>query len=86
MRRVHVFADEAGNFDFSNGPSASKYFILTTLVMKECSLGERLLALRRQLAFEGLEIHQEGFHASEDKQAVRDRVFNGNEMMSGRTG
>ena len=26
--RTHIYADESGNFDFTNGPGASRYFIL----------------------------------------------------------
>ena len=38
------------------------------------TIGDRLLALRRQCAFEGLGLDTT-LHATEDKQAVRDRVF-----------
>lgn len=75
MTRVHVFADEAGNFDFSRKEGASRYFILTTVTMADFGAGDAVLALRRQLAWEG---HQQGtndFHATEELQSVRDRVF-----------
>lgn len=75
MARITVFADEAGNFDFSLNARASRYFILTTIQLEDCSVGDALLAVRRQLAWEGAELHPDGFHASEDKQAVRDQVF-----------
>lgn len=55
MRRIHVFADEAGDFNFSVAPGASRYFILTTVTLEDCSVGDTLLALRRQLAWEGVE-------------------------------
>jgi hypothetical protein len=74
MSRVFVFADEAGNFDFSRNTGASKYFILTTVTLPDCSVGVSLLELRRELAWEGIGLNCE-FHATEDKQAVRDRVF-----------
>jgi hypothetical protein len=74
MGRRYVFADESGNFDFSRNAGASKYFILTTIVLHDCSVGQSLLELRRELAWEGLGLNNE-FHATTDLQVVRDRVF-----------
>ena len=74
MPNRFVFADEAGNFDFSRSRGASKYFVLTTITVDDCAVGEALLRLRRDLVWGGLEV-RDGFHASEDSQAVRDRVF-----------
>ncbi len=42
--------------------------------MDSCALGLELLELRRELLWEGHELG-DSFHASTDKQAVRDRVF-----------
>lgn len=53
---------------------ASRYFILTTVTLPDCSAADALLVLRRELAWEGLEAHPE-FHAVEERQAVRDRVY-----------
>lgn len=75
MARVHVFADEAGDFNFSNHPSASQYFILTTVTVEDFSVGDTLLAVRRQLAWDGIEQASADFHATEEVQLVRDRVF-----------
>lgn len=72
--RVFVFADEAGNFDFRRAHGATTYFILTTVTMTDCSPGDALLELRRQLAWEGLRLTPD-FHATEESQAVRHRVF-----------
>lgn len=72
--RKFLFADECGNFDFSRATGASRYFILVTVVMPECSVAHSLLDLRRELAWEGLGLETE-FHATADLQAVRDRVF-----------
>ena len=72
--RTHFFVDEAGNFDFSTNQGASKYFILTSVIMKDCDAADALLKLRRQMAWEGLDISG-SFHATTDKQAVRDLVF-----------
>ncbi|MGH2632508.1 MAG: DUF3800 domain-containing protein [Tepidiformaceae bacterium] len=75
MARVHVFADEAGNFDFSSKAGASRYFILTTVTMDNFRAGDALLSLRRQLAWEGVSSGTDDFHATEELQLVRDRVF-----------
>jgi hypothetical protein len=75
MSRLFVFADEAGNFNFSRREGASKYFIVCTIACDTCEqLGSGLLALRRRLTWEEAPIG-EYFHASEDKQAIRDAVF-----------
>src|SRR3972149_1742041 len=75
MSRLFIFADEAGCFNFSRNPGASKYYIVCTIACDECSkLGAALLDLRRELIWEKAPVH-EYFHASEDKQAIRDRVF-----------
>lgn len=72
--RQYVFADEAGDFDFSKNQRASKYFIACAVCMESEDLGLELLKLRRELAWEKLPLGDH-FHASEDKQSVRDRVF-----------
>lgn len=72
MSDLYVFADEAGELAFH--AKSSRYFILTTLTVPDCSIGDALLALRRHLAWEGIETHPE-FHATEELQQVRDRVF-----------
>ena len=72
--RKYVFADEAGNFDFSNKTGASEYFVLATVTAASTAVGDELLALRRSLAWDGVAL-ESNFHATEDSQAVRDRVF-----------
>ena len=74
MGRIYVFADEAGNFNFDRSPGASRYFILTTVTLADCSVGHDLLELRRQLTWEGVEL-TDHFHATEETQAVRDVVL-----------
>jgi hypothetical protein len=77
MTRKYVFADESGNFDFRPADRAraiSRYFILTTITLDDCAIGDALLALRRQLAWEGLPLTAH-FHATDERQVVRDRVF-----------
>lgn len=76
MARVHVFADEAGNFDFSRKAGASRFFILTTVAFPagHDALATSLRALRFALAWEGIDLRR-GFHATDDTVYVRDRVF-----------
>lgn len=73
-----IFGDEAGTTQFN--AKASKYFILTTATLADCAVADPLLALRRQLAWEGVETHPE-FHACEELQPVRDRVLDAMETL-----
>lgn len=71
-KTLYVFIDESGNFDFS--AKGSKHFILTGLATFDPVLNrDALIRLRYQLLKEGYD--HEYFHASEDKQHVRDEVF-----------
>lgn len=70
----YVFADEAGNFDFSNQQDASRYFILCTVTSDDCEAGDELLRLRRSLGWRGLHLDSV-FHSAKDPQAIRDEVF-----------
>lgn len=75
LGRVHLFADESGNFDFSRGRGASRYFILTSVTFFDDRASCRdLEALRYDLAWRGVD-HPGPFHATEDPQHVRDEVF-----------
>lgn len=74
MMRSYIYADESGNFDFSNQAGASRYFILTSVVVADHAIESDLLELRRELAWEG-EPLAGGFHATNDKRHVRERVF-----------
>jgi len=75
MSRVHVFGDEAGDLVFKPPapPGVSRHFIIGTVAMDDCSIAEDLTALRREFAWNGLQLDE--FHATVDKQRVRDRVF-----------
>ena len=72
--RKYIYADEAGNFDFSRKRGATRYFVLTTVAIDGHEIETELLGLRRELAWSGVEITGE-FHAAEDRQLVRDKVF-----------
>lgn len=76
LSRAYVFADESGNFDFRRANGASRYFVLGTVTMShsDTAVGNKLLELRRELAWNGVGLDSV-FHATEDSQLVRDKVF-----------
>jgi len=70
---LYVFLDEGGNFDFS--PNGTKYFTLTSVTKaRPFQIAPILDHLKYDLIETGLDF--EYFHATEDRQAVRDQVFN----------
>jgi hypothetical protein len=72
MAYLYVFVDEGGNYDFSKGGTA--YWVLTCLSTTDINPGVmELYELKHKLIDLGTDI--EYFHASEDRQAVRDEVF-----------
>ncbi|MEK6589612.1 MAG: DUF3800 domain-containing protein [Nitrospinota bacterium] len=78
MKTLYLFIDESGNFDFS--PSGTKFFVLTVLsTIKPFEISSPLLKLRYDLLPNyscGERMTEQGyFHASEDAQVVRNRVF-----------
>ena len=71
-RFIYIFLDEAGNLDFS--PSGTRYFSLTSITKERpFEAYKDLTELKYDLVELGTDI--EYFHASEDSQAVRNRVF-----------
>jgi len=71
-RVLYIFLDEGGNMDFS--PSGTKYFTLTSLSKERPFDAYKFLCdLKYNLVELGTEI--EYFRASEDRQAVRNSVF-----------
>jgi hypothetical protein len=75
MSPLFIFADEAGCLTFKQGPNISRYFILCTVAMESTAVVQALIDLRRYLVFNDHELG-DYFHASTDRQAVRDAVFN----------
>jgi len=72
MKTLYLFIDEGGNFDFS--AKGTEYFMLTCLIEERPFPSyDKLRALRYDLLESGIDI--EYFHATEDKQNVRDDVF-----------
>lgn len=74
MGRKYAFVDEAGNVDFSGRRGSSRYFVLTSVALDDCAIGTALLDLRREVAWEGVELEGQ-IHATEETQRGRDRVF-----------
>lgn len=71
---TYLYIDEAGNFDFS--PNGTQHFLLTGVLMRRPFVHlHELLEVKYDMLEGGLDL--EYFHASEDRQAVRDRVFRG---------
>lgn len=71
-RFLYIFLDEAGNLDFSK--TGTKYFLLGALTKERpFHAYKELTELKYDLAELGLDL--EYFHASENAQPVRDRVF-----------
>jgi len=75
VARVYLYADESGNFDFSRKEGATRYFVLTTVAFFDDRRALVDLDALRQTVSSELTVPVTHFHASEDRQAVRDRVF-----------
>jgi hypothetical protein len=71
-RRLYLFLDEAGNLDFSRG--GTRYFLLGCVTKERPFRAyQELTELKYDLIEQGIGL--EYFHAAEDKQATRNRVF-----------
>ncbi len=67
MATLNIFIDESGSFDFSR--KGSRYFILTAVAAVDCaSIYSDFFAVKHAVGCEE-------FHATEDLQAVRDRMY-----------
>jgi hypothetical protein len=72
MDYLYVFVDVSGNYDFSI--KGTKYLVLTSVLTTDINPGTlELYKLKHELIDQGTDI--EYFHAAEDRQAVRNRVF-----------
>ena len=79
MNYLYVFIDVSGNYDFSN--TGTEYLVLTSLLCTDIGPGTlELYALKHELIDQGIDV--EYFHAAEDRQVVRDKVF---DIISGLT-
>lgn len=69
---LFIFIDESGNFDFS--PIGTNNFVLTAISTTEPLKDRQVLnKFRYELLSQGN--NQECFHATEDKQTIRDRFY-----------
>jgi len=71
MRTLFIFIDESGGFDFS--PKGTKYFVLSAVSTLSPLGKERLEEIKYDLMKNGNDL--EYFHAAEDKQVVRNQVY-----------
>ncbi len=74
MARISIFADETGNFHFSRKPGASRFFILTTVTVRDYSVGDAIMELRRSMLWDRLGTACE-LHAVDNDWLTRNRVF-----------
>jgi len=69
---LYVFIDVSGNYDFSI--TGTKFLVITSLICTDIKPGVlELYELKHELIDQGIDI--EKFHAAEDRQPVRDKVF-----------
>lgn len=69
---LYIFIDESGDFVFSK--KGTNYFILTAVsTLNPLEKRDTIMEVRYELLRDGFEL--EYFHATEDKQAVRDKVY-----------
>jgi len=69
---LYIFLDEGGDFNFSQ--TGTRYFTITSIAkVRPFHVSRALHSLKYDLMEDGHDI--ETFHASEDKQKTRDRVF-----------
>ena len=69
---LYVFIDESGNFDFS--PKGTRHFVMSAVcTTRPEESAKQLASLKYELLSEGVDISS--FHATNDFQFVRNRVF-----------
>lgn len=80
MSTLHIYLDEAGDWEFS--PKGSRYFAMGVLwTFDPTPLAAKLTDLRFDFLRSGVDI--ESFHASPDKQPTRNRVIGALNACSG---
>ena len=79
MNYLYVFIDVSGNYDYS--PTGTMSLIITSTLCTDINPGVlELYAVKHEVIDQGIDI--EYFHAAEDRQPVRDKVF---DVISGLT-
>lgn len=72
MNTLYIFLDESGNLDFSK--TGTRHFVLAAVAaLVPLDSSKPLQQLKYSLLSKGIDLQH--FHASEDKQQVRDQVF-----------
>ncbi len=72
MAYLYAFIDESGNWDFS--PRGTNFWVLTSLLLLDPSAArDELFDLKHEVLDAGIDIPY--FHAAEDRQLIRNRVF-----------
>tara|TARA_R110002094_G_scaffold219605_1_gene191681 strand:- start:9 stop:665 length:657 start_codon:yes stop_codon:yes gene_type:complete len=74
LPKKYLFSDEAGCFTFNRNPNVSTYFIICTITLGDLNVAAELVKLRREMIWEGAPVG-DFFHATVDRQEVRDRVY-----------
>ena len=73
MNYLYVFIDVSGNYDYS--PTGTMSLVITSTLCTDINPGVlELHAVKHEVIDQGIDI--EYFHAAEDRQPIRDRVFN----------
>jgi len=79
MNYLYVFIDVSGNYDYS--PTGTMSLVITSTLCTDINPGVlELYAVKHEVIDQGIDI--EYFHAAEDRQPVRDKVF---DVISGLT-
>lgn len=72
MSYLYAFIDESGNWDFS--PGGTTHWVLTSLLLLDPTAArDPLFDLKHQALDDGIDLPY--FHAAEDRQLVRNQVF-----------
>lgn len=75
---LFIFIDESGNFDFSG--RGTRHFVMAGVIaLAPLDTAIEMHALRYRLIAQGQNVRQ--FHASEDRQSVRNAVFSAMQRM-----
>jgi hypothetical protein len=79
MSALYIFLDESGNLDFSR-KGTTNYVLAAVTTIAPINNAQKMQQLKYDVLNENQDL--EYFHASEDKQAIRDRVFSTIKTMS----
>lgn len=74
MNVLYIFVDESGDYDFRPGRSEYLIWGATTIIDNPYILYTPFSQLKHELNTNGIDT--ERFHASEESQCIRDKVFN----------